>query len=212
MKLLRLPIITLAIALTSALSSFAASPLIVNAADLIGKVYGVAEPAMSQEECRQVAGERFSDVPAIAEQAEWMGTDEGFSICYSGMTPESEGMARYENGAVAGYGYIFYFPYAAAARERANCEQCRFCSALLQELTDNGILLGADPTTDALFNVGGIFEGGDVQLTLREVIEAETPAPDMAADMIPADREGCFTLIISVVPAHALDYTADIAK
>ena len=71
-----------------------------------------------------------------------------------------------------------------------------------------GIMLGADPMTDALFDVGGVFDGGDVQLTLNETVEHETIDTDLAAGAIPADRSGSFTLLISVVPAHALPYTA----
>lgn len=196
----------------TALSANAAEPLEVNAADLIEKVYCVADPSSSHADCREAAGTRFAAAPVAEEDAEWMSATEGFRISYDGMEPEAEAMARYSNGAVAGYGYIFYFPYEVSARETANCEQCRFCTALLQELSDMGIALGADPMTDALFDVCGAFKGGDLQLTLREDIENETITPDLQAGAIPSDREGQFIVLLSVVPANTLDYTAQLAE
>ena len=158
------------------------------------------------------AGGNFTGTPYAEDGAEWMSADEGFRICYAGMMPEAEGMARYDNGSVTGFGYIFYFPYASTARENANCEQCRFCSALLQELTDMGVALGSDPMTEALFNIAGVYQGGDIQLTLNEYIDHETLTPDLQAGAIPTDREGSFVLTVSIVPAHALGFTADLSK
>lgn len=194
----------------TALSATAANPVDVNASDLIGKVYCVADPSTGKMECRQAADTRFNATPVEEDGAEWL--SEGFHISYSGMTPEAEAMARYNDGEVAGYGYVFYFPYEATRREEANSCQCAFCSALLQELTDMGVSLGANPMTDALFDVAGVFQGGDVQLTLRENIESETESADLQAGAIPADRQGEFVLLISVVPANSLGFTADLAE
>ena len=205
-------LLSILLAAIATLSANAADPVVVDASDLIYKVYGVADPASGREECRQAARQSFNDVPVADEGAEWMTTDEGFRISYEGMQPEAEAMARYDHGTVVGYGYIFYFPYTPMAREKANGEQCSFCAALLQELTDMGVVLGADPMTVALFDVEGAINGGDVQLTLNETVENETLDADLPAGAIPADRSGSFTLVISVVPANALNYTADNAE
>lgn len=207
---MKIPAILLSMFLTTAtaIAADAAQPVDVDASDLISKVYAVADPAAGREQCRRVAEQSFNETPVADGGAEWMTSDE-FHICYAGMQPEAEAMARYDNGAVAGYGYIFYFPYEAMARDTANGEQCRFCSALLQDLSGMGIALGADPMTEALFDVAGVFNGGDLQLTLSETVDHETIDADLPAGAIPADRSGLFTLIISVVPAHALPYTAD---
>ncbi|MBD5370728.1 MAG: hypothetical protein HDR80_06225 [Bacteroides sp.] len=192
---------------TASLTASAAEPLEIRAADLIGKVYCTADPRAGEEECRDAAHTLY-DAPRMDEGAEWIGAEEGFRVNYGGLTPEAEAMARYERGSVAGYGYIFYFPYEAAGRTSANCEQSAFCTCLLKDLAEMGVILGADPTTDALFDVAGIYHGGDVQISLREEVISETIAPDQLAGAIPADRTGEFILFVSVVPAHALDYTS----
>ena len=191
--------------------AMATEPLVVTAADLLGKVYGVVDPhQMSRTVCRNIAAENYSATPVEDEGAEWLTPDEGFSVSYRGqLVPEAEAMARYDaDGCLAGYGYVFYFPYEATCREKANGEQCAFCSLLLQELTDMGVILGVNPMTDALFDVGGIYEGNDMQLTLRESVESETVTPELQAGAIPADRSGEFVLLMSIVPARTLDYTA----
>lgn len=192
----------------TALSTSAAEPLEVNASDLIGKVYCVADPKGSPEACREAATGRFA-APEAESGAEWLTATDGFLISYDGMQPEAEAMARYDHGAVAGYGYIFYFPYASAGREDANSHQCRFCSALLDELVNNGVVLGADPMTADLFDVAGVFPGGDLRLTLSEHVEAETVADDLPAGAVPADRSGEFILLVNIVPAA---YTASLSE
>lgn len=201
-------LITAIFSLLPVLQAAGAEPMEVKASDLIEKVYCLADPASGMMQCRKMACEHFSSAPFQDEGAEWMSADEGFVVSYEGMTPESEAMARYENGMVTGYGYIFYFPYAADCREMANGKQCRFCSALLDELTDMGIVFGADPMTESLFDVVGMFQGGDVRLTLNEDVTNETITPDLQAGAIPADREGQFILLMSVVPAHAANLSA----
>ncbi len=190
------------------LVSTAGNTVTVNAADLIGKVYGVADPACSEESCRKAVAESIGIATVSDEDAEWLSSDNGFRLAYEGQTPEVEAMARYDRGEVAGYGYIFYFPYSAHERESANNEQCEFCGALLQELSDMGLVLGSDTMTDALFDVNGAYEGGDVQLILREEIASQTIDDNLPAGAIPADRQGQFTLVISVVPANATGFTA----
>lgn len=191
-----------------AMPAFAKAPVTVNAADLIGKVYGVADPGCSESECRREAQARFETLPEVEEGAEWLSSDNGFVLVYEGQSPEVEAMARYERGEVAGYGYIFYFPYEATQRNVANHEQCEFCSALLQELSDMGLTLGSDIDTDSLFDVSGAFSGGDFHLALTEEVASETPGEDLPAGAIPADREGQFVLLISVVPTNAVPMTA----
>lgn len=201
------PILLLAISFAT-LTAFAADPLEVNASDIIGKVYAVADPAYGRDNCRETADEQFALLPACEEGAEWLTSAEGFRLSYEGMQPEVEAMAEYDNGMVSSYGYIFYFPYASAQRETANGQQCEFCTALLQELKDLGIDLGADPMTANLFDVRGIFHGSHIHLTLSENVANETLTSDLRSEEIPADREGEFTLLISIVPAQTFSYTA----
>lgn len=200
MKTFNISLIALLFALL-AIPAKAAEPVCLNAADLIGKVYGVADPDTQEDACRREAQSRFSTIPVAEDGAEWMSSEDGFLISYEGLSPEVEAMARYDRGQVAGYGYIFYFPYEAYARETANDRECGFCSALLQELSDMGLSLGADTSTDALFDVYSPFSGGDLRLTLREEIENETVSAELPAGAIPADREGRFVLFVSIVPA-----------
>ncbi len=201
--------LTLFIMAIAVQTSMAAQPVAVNASDLIGKVYGVADPSKSESQCRQEAESRFDTTPEAEAGAEWLSSDNGFILVYEGLSPEVEAMVRYDRGEVAAYGYLFYFPYASAQRSAANHEQCEFCAALLQELSDMGVALGSDLSTDALFDVTGAYKGGDVQLTLREEVESETVTADLPAGAIPADREGQFILMINVVPANAVALTAE---
>ncbi|MDE6272128.1 MAG: hypothetical protein K2M31_03880 [Muribaculaceae bacterium] len=193
-----------------ALMANAQKPRKVSAEDLVSKVYGVADPGLDREDCRRMAEKCYCAKPIEEDGAEWMSASEGFAINYEGHMPESEAMARYDNDNVAGYGYIFYFPYNAAERDKANREQCRFCSALLGELNDMGAIVGANPLTDALFDVGGIYKGSDLQLTLSEYVESETQTPDLQAGAIPADRKGQFIIVMSVTPAGLHEFTAEL--
>lgn len=203
--------VLLGLALMAGISdAYAKRPVKVTAAELIGKVYGVADPRCGREECRDKALHSFSAAPVESDGAEWMGEAEGFVISYGGQTPESEAMARYSHNDVTGYGYIFYFPYSSHGREKANREQCRFCSSLMEDLVEIGAIMGADPQTEDLFDVTAIYKGNDVQLTLSEITESESATDTMAAGEIPADRSGQFILMVSIVPADALHYTADL--
>lgn len=190
------------------LPAMAGNTVRVNAADLIGKVYGVADPNVSENDCRRQASEALQMIPTLDEGAEWISSDNGYVLVYEGLSPEVEAMALYDRGEVAGYGYIFYFPYEAKERETANTHQCEFCSALLQELTDMGMALGSDSESDSLFDVEGVFSGGDVRLTLREEVESETVTPYLQSGIIPVDRQGQFILMINVVPSNVIGLTA----
>ncbi|MDE6559648.1 MAG: hypothetical protein K2K29_07155 [Muribaculaceae bacterium] len=189
----------------------AGDPLDVNAADLVGKVYGVADASANRNECRLEAGERFGYMPANEDGAEWINSTDGFAVRYSGMAPEADAMARYDGNKVAGYGYIFYFPYEAYARKLADSAQCEFCSTLLQELTDMAISMCSDPMTDAIFDMSGDYNGNDISLTLREEIDHETITPDQLAGSVPADRCGRFVLLVSIVP-DAYPLTASLSE
>lgn len=179
-----------------------ANPVTVKGTDLIEKVYGVINPNSSEAECREGVRGYFTLTPTEEDGSEWLSSDNGFYLTYQGITPEADAMARYEKGEIAGYGYIFYFPYEAEGRRSANDCQCEFCSALLQELADNGMTLGADQNTDALFHVRGESALSDFDVVLREEIEHETVTTELAAGEIPADRKGCFVLMISVEPSN----------
>lgn len=183
-------------------NAFASTPVEVNASDIIGKIYCVADPDSGREECRRLSTERYGAEPGNEDGAEWISSDNGFAISYYGMQPEVDAMARYEGNEVAGFGYVFYFPYNSHCREAANHDQCEFCSTLLQELNDMAVTLDVNEAADALFEVFGEYAGSDISLTLREEIESETMAPDQLAGAIPSDRCGQFVLLISVVPGH----------
>ena len=204
-------VVLLGLSLMAGISDvYAKRPVKITAAELIGKVYGVADPRCGREECREQALQNFSAAPVESDGAEWMGEAEGFVISYGGQTPETEAMARYSHDDVTGYGYIFYFPYSSHGREKANREQCRFCSSLMEDLVEIGAIMGADPQTEDLFDVTEIYKGNDVQLTLSEVAESESVSETLEAGEIPADRSGQFILMVSIVPVDALHYTADL--
>ena len=183
-------------------------PVKVSAADLVGKVYCVADPALGRESCLKQVENNFSGTPVSEDGAEWMSESEGFIINYHGQSPEAEAMARYDHDTVAGYGYIFYFPYKSTQRERANKEQCRFCSELLDDLCALGAMMGADPLTENLFDVSGVLKGGDVQLTLTEDVDPGVQDTELQAGAENPNQSGRFILVMSVVPASALQYTA----
>ena len=187
-------------------------PIEVTAADLVQKVYGVADPTLGRDGCRKIAQDSFSETPREDEGAEWMSSDEGFLISYQGQSPEAEAMVRYARNAVTGYGYIFYFPYESHRREAANNEQCRFCSALLGELSELGEDLGADPLTKELFDVSGIVKGRLVRLCLSESTAPAPENPDLPVGAIDPAISGEFILVMSVTPTFNSEFTAELAE
>ncbi|MDE6810792.1 MAG: hypothetical protein K2J15_00405 [Muribaculaceae bacterium] len=189
----------------------AAEPVDVNASDIIGKVYGITAPSCNQVDCRQAVAEHFGKLPCKEDGGEWLTSDEGLILRYSSMSPEVDAMARYENGKVAGFGYIFYFPYEAHCRKSANSSQCEFCRALIQELADMDVYMVANPMTDSLFEISGEYNGNDISLILREEIENENVTANQLAGTVPADRSGQFVLLVSVVP-ETYNLTAVLAE
>lgn len=198
------------ILLLGGLSAHAAKPVKLTASDLVEKAYGVADPELGREGCRRMAEDKFSGSPVEEDGADWMSEGEGFIISYHGQSPEAEAMVRYVNDMVDGYGYIFYFPYGASQREAANKEQCKFCSALLDELCEMGAEMGADPATTELFDVDGRLNGRDVQLTLSEDVESKAANHELQAGAIDPDCSGQFILVMSIVPTSTLQYTAEL--
>lgn len=162
--------------------------VIVTAADLVSKVYGVIDLPQSVKEATQDIEKHMNISPDADETGLWLDTDGGYRISYSGMTPEVAAVAQFEDGNLSRFGYFFFFPYQGACRDDANRAQCAFCSSLLQEMYDMGLVSGrADDNDDSLFEVIGDYEGNMFNMMLKE----------QTAD---GRDGGRFLVIISVTP------------
>lgn len=176
-------------------SSAASSAVIVTAADLVSKVYGVLELPQTIEEVKQGVEKRMNVAPDADETGLWLDSDSGYQLSYSGMTPDMAAVAQFDDDNLSRFGYFFFFPYKTATRDDVNRAQCAFCSSLLQEMNDMGIVSGtAEDNDDSLFEVIGAYEGNMVNVMLKEqtangrdggrflVILSVTPGAFTAAD------------------------------
>ena len=176
------------VASAASFASASVSPVVVTAADLITKVYGLIEHPVSIESTKDQVDNKLKYSSDADETGLWLDSDSGYALSYSGMTPEVAAMAQFDESNVSNFGYFFFFPYAVGDRDRANREQCAFCGALLQEMYDMGMAAGVtEDNDDSLFEVLGSYEGNMVNVMLKEQQVADKGA-------------GRFLLILSVTP------------
>ncbi len=151
-------------------SSAASSAVIVTAADLVSKVYGVLDLPQTVAETKKGVEKCMKMEPDADETGLWLDTDSGYKLSYSGMTPEVAAVAQFEDDdTISQFGYFFFFPYNSADRDDANRAQCAFCSSLLQEMNDMGVVSGTtEDNDDSLFEVVGAYEGNMVNMMLKE--------------------------------------------
>lgn len=179
--------------------AYAASPVIVTAADLVTKVYGAIDlpalssdsKALSQKETVAKAGKMLKLRPVVEDNNVWLDSDAGYLVSYSGMTPQVSAVAQFDDDSLSGFSYFFIFPYAVGGRDEANRNQCAFCGSLLQEMYDMGSIVGVpvdeeiqDP--DPLFTALGSYEGNHINVSLREQTQP--------------DASGRFLLVLEVTP------------
>ena len=178
----------------SALSDYGESlrlpaPLELTARDFVTKVYGVLDSTLStrSEICR--ASEGMNLAPSADSLGLWLETGDGYSVSYYGMTPDVTAMAQFEGD----FGFFFLFPYQQGERENANARQSEFCGALLQEMSDIGLVMGLDPLADTLFDAVGSYGANFVEMSLIE----ETAG---SSDTAPATSAGRFIVTLTVRP------------
>lgn len=142
-------------------------PLELTSTDFITKVYGLFSPKMSCRELCDASGKVLSLKPEKDDMGLWLQTEDGYNISFYGINPpEVSTMARIENDSVADYGFFFMFPYNDSTKNEANSRQAEFCGALLQEMSDLGLVMGANELTDDLFDVYGEYNGNFVNVRL----------------------------------------------
>ncbi|MDE7401929.1 MAG: hypothetical protein K2M87_00775 [Muribaculaceae bacterium] len=173
-------------------------PVVVNAADIIGKVYGVIDPALSKGECKANARRLIGLNPTEEADVLWLDSDLGFRLNYSGMLPELSAMARYSGAGATDYGYFFLFPYNKGGKDECGNSQAQFCGALLQEMHDMGLPMNLNTASEDLFEAIGDYNGSMVDVRLLDEPSAET------------EGAGRYILILSVEPNAftAADLTA----
>lgn len=195
--------------ITSRLAAHAASPVIVTAADLVTKVYGVIEPVANMDETVNHTAKAINLIPEVDGTDLWLDSDKGYQVSYSGMTPEVSAVAQFDDNTLSSFGYFFIFPYAADGRDEANRCQCNFCTSLLQEMYDMGSIVGmpveetagsADNASDSesLFNVLASYEGNNINLSLKELTQD--------------DASGRFLLVVEVTPGLSNPYDSVMAQ
>lgn len=182
----------------SALSDYGESlrlpaPLELTARDFVTKVYGVLDSTLStrSEICRAAQGMHLA--PSADSLVLWLETGDGYSVSYYGMTPDVTAMAQFEGDNVSDFGFFFLFPYQQGERDSANARQSEFCGALLQEMSDIGLVMGLDPLADALFDAVGSYGANFVEMSLIE----ETAG---SSDTAPATSAGRFIVTLTVRP------------
>lgn len=153
--------------------SATATPVTVNARDLVTKIYGVLSPDLTHDECIAESQRLLLLTPEDEGSVLWLEADGGYLLDYYGMSPDCTAMARFsdtgeESGHVADFGFFFLFPYTESGKESTLREQSDFSGTLLQEMTDMGIDLGADSLATDLFEAVGNYEGNFVDLRLME--------------------------------------------
>lgn len=169
-------------------------PLQLTARDFVTKVYGVFSPELCQDSIVGKARAILNLTPDADEYGLWLEDANGYSVSYYGMRPDVSALACFDNNSVSDFSFFFLFPYSGSdKRDEANSRQAEFCGALLQELADIGVTLGADASTDAMFEVSGDYAGNFVEMRLIE----EESGP--GRDVVP-DRAGRFVVTLSVEP------------
>ena len=200
-------------AILASLSAFAAEagrsagredsgpPLELKVCDFITKAYGAVDPGLSKETLLQRAEELLNVRPVEDSGVYWVDSDNGYKISYQEITPDISAYAAFEGDCISEYTYFFMFPYVSASRDACNALQCKFSSAMLQEMKDSGVPIGSNPFTDYLFEVLAEYDGKYVNLRLLD--DADTP------------ESGQYLLIMEITPEEGEamgDVTADLQK
>lgn len=189
-------LLALAASLCPALAAEPASapaPISVTAVDLITKVFGALAPSLSHEQACEEAANKLALVPELDETGLWLNPDSGYSVSYYGMTPEVYAVANFNENGASEYGYFFLFPYSGSDREWANSQQCVFCSSLLQEIYDLGLMVGIPDTTDSIFEAFGSYGTSQIAVSLNE-----QNAHNLVPEASPED--GVFVVALSITP------------
>lgn len=164
----------------------AVMPLELTAADLVTKVYGMLDTGLSRNEAIKEAGDRYRLTPSADSMGLWLDSADGYVVSYYGLTPPVSAVANYGSEGVTDFSYFFLFPYAAGERKNADSAQCIFCSCLLQEMNDMGLVVGVPDVTDSIFEVFGSCD--DKWLNVRLV------------EQVQDDDSGLFVLMLNIVP------------
>lgn len=143
-------------------------PLHLTAVDLITKVFGTVDVSLTKIQACQAAKHHLNMIPTEEETGVWLDASDGYAIEYYGMSPRTTAMASFSDGGLEEFGYFFVFPFKSDEKEWANVTQCAFCSSLLQELYDLGLIVGVPDTTDSLFEVFGSYKDSHLTVSLNE--------------------------------------------
>lgn len=161
-------------------------PLALTAKDFVTKVYGVFDTNLSESEISKESKQRFNLTPAADSTGLWLETADGYVVSYYGMTPLVSAKAGFDGNIVSDYCYFFQFPYSSGMRAEANMRQCEFCSSLLQEMHDIGMIMAVPVYTDAIFETVGSY--GEHNVNVRLVEESSS------------DHSGRFIVVLDVEP------------
>lgn len=173
------------------------NPFIVNADDLVSKVYGMVNTESSRSECINRVSTSCALTPYEEGERVWLDSADGYRLDYYGMEPEVTAMARFDSDdRLAEYCYFFIFRGPAETKESINGEQAKFTGSLLQEMYDNGMVLGVNVESDDLMEVVGSAGENLVDIRLME----DTAHPGF----------NCYILMLIVEP-HAFTAADDMA-
>lgn len=172
-------------------------PVEVTARYFITKVYGVLDRRLTKQEMLDASRKAIKLIPEEDEYGLWLESSDGYSVSYSGMTPDVSARAAYgDDDHITDYGFFFLFPYDGGGRDQANAEQAQFSGTLLQEMLDMGLAMDVDPLSDALFEVSGDYQQDLVDVRLIEEHNTD-------------DGSGRFILILTVNPDNPDAWTAE---
>lgn len=142
-------------------------PRIVNAVDIISRVYGAVNPASGREGCRRYAESMEPGVVGDENGNIWLDSADGYSLSYCGIAPEMSAMASFgEDDSVEEFCYFFLFPYSESTKPEATRQQAGFTGSLLQEMLDFGCDPGVNTESDDLMEVCGVHDGDLVNVRL----------------------------------------------
>lgn len=157
-------------------SGFPTGYVAVNAHDLMTKVYGFIQDGCTRADCIAGARKTVNLTPDTEGADLWLDSADGYRLSYDGMAPDVSAMARMalDSDSVREYCFFFLFPYHGDKRkEDATRSQADFSGALLQEMADMEMPLGADANTDDLFDVEGAYQGRQVNVRLLDDLDYE---------------------------------------
>lgn len=157
----------------------------ITARDMVTKVYGVLDPALSKNECMKQSQRCLGLTPSDDNGALWLETDGGYVIDYYGMRPDVTALAQYDDAQLSDFGFFFLFPYTDSSRPQSIASQVEFCGSLLQEMADIGLPMDLNTASEDLFEAVGEYQGSMVDVRLLNEDNGDS---------------GRYILIISVEP------------